>query len=201
VIITNRPPYFYFFITQVPDYAPVEYLVGDANTHRQWPITVVSSTRTPSRRLPEHTHRFNSTSSSLNRRYPRQRRSKITGVPVSVYPSRLYSIQGLKTNQWPSRTTVLAQTWMETTRNGRSTWAMSTAAFPRLRCGSVQLAEARSFTSTRGCRNMDQRDVNEPKNGWPRCDASRWRSDRFGGNPEFASYGGWFEARSGALGT
>jgi hypothetical protein len=140
----NRPPIFFFFTILVFDFVPIEYLAGDANTHRQWPVLVVSSTRTPSRRLPQHTHGFNSTSSSLNRSYPLQRRSKITGMPVPVYPSRSYSIWGLGTNQWPSRTMVLAQTWTKTTRNGWSTWAMSTTTFlgddttfPRLRHGSV----------------------------------------------------------------
>jgi hypothetical protein len=139
----KRPPIF-FFTVLVHDFVPIEYLAADANTHRQWPVLVVLSTQTPSRRLPEQTHGFNLTSSSLNCICSRQRRSKITGVPVPVYPSRSYSIQGLGTNQWPSRTMVLTQTWTKTTRNGRSTWAMSTVAlsgdvtvFPRLRRGSV----------------------------------------------------------------
>jgi hypothetical protein len=46
-------------------------------------------------------------------------------------------------------------------------------AFPKLRRGSVQLAKTGSFTSTRGYRNMNQRDMNEPENGWPWRDASR----------------------------
>jgi hypothetical protein len=172
----------------VLDFGSIEYLAEDANSREQWPVPVVPSTRTPSRMLLEHTHGLNSTSSSLNRSCPRQRRSKITGVLIPVYPSWSHSIQRLRTNQWPTRTTaVLAQTWTKTTRNGRSTWAMSTAAFPgddtvfpKLRCCTVQLVETESFTSTRGCRNMDQRDMNGPENGWPQCDASRQRSGRFG---------------------
>jgi hypothetical protein len=64
------------------------------------------------------------------------------------------------------------------------------AAFPKLQRGRVQLAETWSFTSTRGCINMDQRDMNGPDNGWPRRGVSRRRSGQFGGNPEFTSYGG-----------
>jgi hypothetical protein len=51
---------------------------------------------------------------------------------------------------------------------------MSTAAFPdnnamfpNLQCGSAQSAEAESFTSIRGCRNVDKRDVNGPVDDWP----------------------------------
>jgi hypothetical protein len=157
---------------QVPDGAPVEYLVGDASTRRQWRAPVVPSTRTPSLMLPVRTHVLNSTRLSLIRSCPRQQRSKITDVLIPVYSSQSHSIQRLGTNPWSTRTTVLAQTWTEATRNRQSTWAMSTAVFPdddatfpKLRCGSVQLAETGSFTSTRGCRNMDQRDMNGPENG------------------------------------
>jgi hypothetical protein len=193
---------------KVLDRTPIEYLAGGANTHRRWPVPVVSSTRAPSRMLPEHTHRLNLTSSSLIRICPRQQWSKIASVPILVYPSWLHWIQKLGTNQWPTRTTVLAQTRTEATRNDLSTWNMSTTAFPsndvafpKLRRSSVQLAETGSFTSTRGCRNMDQRDVNGSKNGWPWLDASRRRSDRFGGNPKFTIYGWWSGVRSGALGS
>jgi hypothetical protein len=158
--------------------------------------------------LLEHTHRLNSTSSPLIHICPRQLRSKIADVPVPVFPSQSHSIQRPGMNKWPTRTTVLVQTWTKATRNGRSTWTMSTVAFPgdnatfpKLRCGSVQLAETRSFTSTRGCRNMDQRDVNGLENGWPWWGVSWRRSGRFGGNPEFTSYGGWSGVRSGALGS
>jgi hypothetical protein len=58
-----------------------------------------------------------------------QPRNNISDEPVPVYTSRLYSIQGLRTNQWHTRTMVLAQIWTGATRNGRSTWAMSTAVF------------------------------------------------------------------------
>jgi hypothetical protein len=150
---------------------------------------MVSSTRTPLRMLPEHTHGLNSTRASLIRSCPRQRRSKITDVPVLVYPSQSHSSQRLRMNQWSTRTR-LAQTWTKTTRNGRSTWAIFTAAFSdddamflKLWCGSVRLAKTESFTSTRGCRNMDQRDVNGPENVCPRRDASRRHSRSIFGKP------------------
>jgi hypothetical protein len=60
---------------------------------------------------------------------PRQPRNNISREPVPVYTSRLYSIQGLRTNQWHTRTTVLARFWTGATQNVRSTWAMSTTAF------------------------------------------------------------------------
>jgi hypothetical protein len=60
---------------------------------------------------------------------------------------------------------------------------MSVAAFPdnnamfsKLWCGSAQSTETESFTSIRGCRNVDQRDVNGPVDGWTRRDVSRWCS-------------------------
>jgi hypothetical protein len=69
----------------------------------------------------------------------------------------------------------IAPIWTEATWNNRSTWTMSTTVFPMLRHGSVQLAKTGSSTSTRGCKNKDQRDMNWPGEDWPRQDASRWR--------------------------
>jgi hypothetical protein len=79
--------HFFFFTVLVLDFVPIEYLAGDANSRRWWPVLVVPSTRTSSRMLPEHTHGLNSTNLSLNRSCPWQRRSKITGLPVPVYPT------------------------------------------------------------------------------------------------------------------
>jgi hypothetical protein len=60
---------------------------------------------------------------------------------------------------------------------------MSAVAFPdnntmfyKLRCGSAQSAETESFTSIKGCRNADQRDMNGPMDGLQRLDVSRRHS-------------------------
>jgi hypothetical protein len=75
---------------------------------------------------------------------------------------------------------VLTQFWIETTRNDRSTRAMSVAVFldinatfPKLRCGGVQSAETKSFTSVKGGKNMGRRDTNGPEIGWPWRGVSR----------------------------
>jgi hypothetical protein len=104
-------------------------MAGIACTRRRRLVSMVSSTRASSPTLPKHIHGFNLTSSPLNHVCPRQPRSKRSSEPVPVYTSWSHSIQGLKTNQWPTRTTVLAQSWTGATPNGQSTWAMSTAAF------------------------------------------------------------------------
>jgi hypothetical protein len=80
--------------------------------------------------LPEHVYGFNLTNPPLIHVCPWQPWNKRSGEPISIHTSRSQSIQGLETNQWPTRTTVLAQSWSGATQSDRSTWAMSTTAFP-----------------------------------------------------------------------
>jgi hypothetical protein len=103
---------------KVLDRAPVEHLAVIACTHRRWRAPVVSSTLASSSTLPEHIHGLNLTGLPLIYVCPRQPLNKRSGEPILVYSSRSHSIQGFRTNKWPTRTTVLAQTWTETTRNG-----------------------------------------------------------------------------------
>jgi hypothetical protein len=71
-----------------------------------------------------------------------------------------------------------------------ATFPDNTIVFSKLWRGSAQSAETESFTSVRGCRNADQRDMNGPMDGWPRRDVS-WRVlGRFGVKQEFVSYDG-----------
>jgi hypothetical protein len=102
---------------------------------------------------------------------------------------------------------VLAQTWMETTRNSWSTWAMSTTAFPDDNACSLRYG-AIAFNLPRPGVSLALEDVETWIRGtWtdlrtashgamPHCGVP----GRFGGNLEFTSYGGWSEVRSGALG-